>query len=94
MTFADQFVATSYSDAEIIMGVTAPPFMKEPAIVTTLFLNGKEQRAKAGFKGLLHLEPLKDTTKERTYRKMNGMMNHLVPYGGRKLSLFCTTSFA
>ena len=68
------------------MDITAPPFMSEPTVVTTLFHNSSKAEAEVDFRGLLDLEPLNNTTQERPYRKMNSIMNHLVPCGERKLS--------
>ena len=86
IAFANEFVSTNDGDSGMVLGITAPPFMDEPAVVTTLFHNGNAKAAEAVFRGLLNLGPLKNTTAERPYEKMNSMMNHLVPYGGRKLS--------
>lgn len=86
VAFANNFVATTDGNSGMVMGITAPPFMDEPAVVTTLFHNGRQADAEKVFSGLLALQPLRNTTQERPYREMNSMMNHLVPYGGRKLS--------
>lgn len=86
INFANQLVQTSDGDSGMVVGITAPPFLKEPAIVTTVFHNGPEVEAKAIFKQLLDLKPIKDTTSMKPYCEMNGVMNHAVEYGGRKLS--------
>ncbi|KAL8939700.1 MAG: hypothetical protein Q9216_003214 [Gyalolechia sp. 2 TL-2023] len=86
VAFANDFVLSNNGSSGMIMGITAPPFMKEPAAITTLFHNGNKSEAELVFKRLLDLGPLKNTTQERPYREMNSVMNHAVPYGGRKLS--------
>ncbi|KAL9002134.1 MAG: hypothetical protein Q9188_004926, partial [Gyalolechia gomerana] len=86
VAFANDFVLSNDGSSGMIMGITAPPFMNEPAAVTTLFHNGSASEAEAVFKRLLDLQPLRNTTQERPYRELNSIMNHLVPYGGRKLS--------
>lgn len=86
VVFANDFVSTTDGSSGMVMGISAPPFMSEPAVITTLFHNGSQAEAEPIFKGLLDLEPLKNTTQERPYEKLNSLMNHLVPYGGRKLS--------
>ena len=86
VAFANQFLETTNGDSGMVLGITQPPFMQEVAIATTLFHNGSQAEAEVVFKGLLELEPLRNTTQERPYSKMNSMMNHFVPYGGRKLS--------
>ncbi|KAL8703408.1 MAG: hypothetical protein Q9201_003411 [Fulgogasparrea decipioides] len=84
--FANEFVSSNNGDSGMTMGITAPPFMSEPAVVTTVFHNGGIAEAEAVFRGLLDLQPLRNTTQERPYKTVNSMMNHLVSYGGRKLS--------
>ena len=84
--FANGLLAKSDPDSAMVMGVTAPPFMTEPAVVATVFHNGPQRTAEHIFKTLLDLQPLKNTAKRRPYRDVNGMMNHAVSYGGRKIS--------
>lgn len=86
VTFANNFLSTSDGDSGMVIGITTPPFMGEPAVVTTLFHNGDMATAENLFKGLLDLRPLRNTTQEQPYEKVNSLANHLVPYGGRKLS--------
>lgn len=86
ITFANQFLETPDGDSGMVLGITQPPFMQEIAIATTVFHNGSQAEAEVVFKGLLDLKPLRNTTQERPYSKMNSMMNPFVPYGGRKLS--------
>jgi hypothetical protein len=84
--FANNLVETSNGDSAMVMGITQPPFMQEPAVITTVFHNGPEADALKIFKPLLDLEPRVNTVKQRPYSEMNGAMNHAVDYGGRKLS--------
>lgn len=86
LDFANDLMTKSDPDSAIILGVTKPPFMAEPAVVATVFHNGSRNTAERVFQPLLDLQPLKNTTQERPYREMNGVMNHAVGYGGRKLS--------
>lgn len=86
INFANQLVKTSDGDSGMVVGITAPPFMEGPAIAATVFYNGPEVEAKTIFKQLLDLKPIKNTTSMRPYCEMNGIMNHAVQYGGRKLS--------
>lgn len=86
LSFANSLVETTNGDSAVIVGITAPPFMAELAVVATVFHNGPSEAAKPIFQALLDLQPVKDTTQERPYRELNGMMNHAVSYGGRKLS--------
>lgn len=86
ITFANQFLETTNGDSGMVLGITQPPFIQEIAIATTVFHNGNQAEAEVVFKGLLDLKPLRDTTQERPYSKMNSMMNPFVPYGGRKLT--------
>ena len=85
VSFANSLLETTNGDSAMIMGITAPPFMTEPAVVATVFYNGPQEAAVRVFQALIDLKPIKDTTKERAYREMNGMMNHAVEYGGRKV---------
>lgn len=84
--FANNLVETTNGDSAMVMGITHPPFMQEPAVIATVFHNGPASEAEQVFKPLLDLGPLKNTVKERPYCEMNGSMNQAVPYGGRKLS--------
>jgi hypothetical protein len=84
--FANNLVETTHGDSAMVVGITQPPFMQEPAVVTTVFHNGSEADALKVFKPLLDLEPKVNNVKYRPYREMNGAMNHAVDYGGRKLS--------
>ncbi|KAL8724791.1 MAG: hypothetical protein Q9166_007748 [cf. Caloplaca sp. 2 TL-2023] len=86
IAFANDLVSNNDGNSGMLMGITAPPFMSELAVVTTLFHNGNSSEAEVVFKGLLDLQPLRNTTQERPYREMNSIMNHLVPSGGRRLS--------
>ena len=86
IAFANKFVSTVDRDSGMVVGITSPSFMSELAVVTTVFHNGSKANAEKVFKGLLELEPLRNTTQERPYEKMNSLSNHLAPYGGRKLS--------
>lgn len=86
INFANNLVENAHGDSGMVMGITQPPFMDEPAAITTIFHNGPETEALKVFKPLLDLEPRVNTVKERPYREMNSVMNHAVDYGGRKLS--------
>ncbi|MCJ1462361.1 hypothetical protein MMC07_000961 [Pseudocyphellaria aurata] len=86
INFANQLVEKSDGDSEILVTIAAPPFVEGPALVVTAFHNGPEVDAKNIFKPLLDAKPIKDTTSMKPYHEMNGVMNHAVPYGGRKLS--------
>ena len=86
LDFANSLLTKSDPDSAMIVGVTMPPFMTELAVVATVFHNGPYEAAERVFKPLLDSEPLRNTTQQRPYGEMNGMMNHAVGYGGRKLS--------
>ena len=86
VAFANDLLARSDPNSGMVMGVTSPPFLKEPAVVATVFHNGPKDEAERIFQPLMDLQPLKNTTQQRPYRETNGMMNHAVDYGGRKLS--------
>jgi FAD/FMN-containing dehydrogenase len=87
VAFANNLVATSNGDSALVMGITAPPFTGgNPAVVTTVFYNGPEDEAKVVFAKLLALNPIINSVRQRPYGEVNGMMNHAVDYGGRKLS--------
>jgi FAD/FMN-containing dehydrogenase len=87
VTFANNLVATSNGDSALVMGITAPPFTGgNPAVVTTVFYNGPESDARVIFADLLALNPIINSVRQRPYSEVNGMMNHAVEYGGRKLS--------
>lgn len=75
LDFANDLLTKLDPDSAMILGVTMPPFMTEPAVVATVFHNGSQGTAERIFKPLLDLQPLKNTTQERPYREMNGMMN-------------------
>ena len=84
--FANDLLTKSDPNSGMVMGVTSPPFLKEPAVVATVFHNGPQEAAERIFKPLLDLQPQVNTTKQRPYKETNSMMNHAVDYGGRKLS--------
>ncbi|OGM47239.1 hypothetical protein ABOM_003993 [Aspergillus bombycis] len=87
ITFANSLVSTTDGDSGLIMGITAPPFTNhKPAVITNVFHNGPTTEALSIFQPLLDLQPIINSTKERPYNEVNGMMNHAVDYGGRKLS--------
>ena len=86
VNFANELVASTNGDSGMVMGITAPPFLKGPAVIATVFHNGPKEAAEAIFKPLLELRPLKNTATARPYREMNSLMNHAVDYGGRKIS--------
>lgn len=86
VNFANQLVETSDGDSGLIIAIAAPPFVEGPALVVTVFYNGPEEEAMILYKPLLDSKPIKDTTSMKPYREMNGIMNHAVQYGGRKLS--------
>ena len=86
VNFANHVAEASQGNSGMIMGLTAPPFLKGPAIITTVFYNGPTEEAEEFFAPLLRLGPIKNTVIERPYCTVNGMMNHAVAYGGRKLS--------
>lgn len=85
--FANNLIAGTNGDSAMVMGITAPPFTGgTPGVVATVFHNGPETAARPIFQKLLALGPIVNTVKERPYEEVNGMMNHAVEYGGRKLS--------
>ncbi|KAF4633959.1 hypothetical protein G7Y89_g4157 [Cudoniella acicularis] len=86
VNFANSLMAGKNPDAAMLMGITAPPFVRGPAIVVTAFYNGPKNAGEAIFEPLLRLGPIKNTCDERPYDTMNGIMNHAVEYGGRKIS--------
>ncbi|GME66069.1 hypothetical protein ABOM_003993 [Neofusicoccum parvum] len=87
VSFANNLVKTTNGDSGLVMGITAPPFTGgNPAVVSTVFHNGPQEAAEAVFGPLLAVGPIINSVKQRPYREINGMMNHAVEYGGRKLS--------
>ncbi|KAF2443250.1 FAD-binding domain-containing protein [Karstenula rhodostoma CBS 690.94] len=86
VNFANNLVATTDGASAMVMGITQPPFMQEPAVVTTVFHDGPEDEAREIFKPLLELNPKINTTKVRPYVEQNSLMNGPVDYGNRKLA--------
>lgn len=86
VNFANNLVATTDGSSAMVMGITQPPFMQEPAVVTTVFHDGPVEAATEIFKPLLDLKPIINTTKVRPYVEQNSLMNGPVDYGNRKLS--------
>lgn len=86
INFANELTAKGNPDVAMLMGITAPPFVRGPALVVTAFFNGSKTGGEATFAPLLALSPIKNTCDERPYCTMNGIMNHAVDYGGRKIS--------
>jgi hypothetical protein len=86
VNFANELVAAGNPDVAMLMGITAPPFVRGPAAVVTAFYNGPQKEGEVIFEPLLRLSPIKNTCAERPYCTMNGIMNHAVEYGGRKHS--------
>jgi hypothetical protein len=84
--FGNNLVATTDGASAMVMGITQPPFMQEPAVVTTVFHDGPEAEAREVFKTLLELNPKINTTKIRPYVEQNSLMNGPVDYGHRKLA--------
>lgn len=84
--FANKFVERNDCDAAMAVGITAPPMLKEIAINTSVFYNGTEEAGKALFEPLMRLNPIMNNVHVRPYSEVNGMLNHLVPYGRSKLS--------
>ena len=86
VNFANELTAKGNPDVAMLMGITAPPFVRGPALVVTAFVNGTKAEGEATFAPLLVLSPIKNTCDVRPYYTMNGIMNHAVDYGGRKIS--------
>lgn len=86
VNFANSLMETNNPDVGMLMGLIAPPFVQGPAIVVTAFFNGPTKEGEAIFKPLLDLGPIKNGCEERPYYTMNGIMNHAVEYGGRRIS--------
>lgn len=86
INFANELTAKGNPDVGMLMGITAPPFVRGPALVVTAFVNGSKSEGEAIFGPLLALSPIKNNCEERPYCTMNGIMNHAVDYGGRKIS--------
>jgi len=86
VSFANDLLETTNGDSAIFIGITVPPFMIEPAVVATVYHNGPKEAALQIFQALIDMQPLRNTTNERLYSEVNGMMNHAVDYGGRKVS--------
>ena len=85
--FANSFIETTDGNSAMIVGITAPPMLKGSlGMGVTVFHNGSATVAKKIFQPLLDLQPIINTVQERPYSEVNGMMNHAVEYGGRKLS--------
>lgn len=84
--FGNNLIATTNGDSAMVMGITHPPFMPEPAVIATVFHNGPEGEAKEIFGPLLAREPVINTTKVRPYVEQNSLMNGPVDYGNNKLS--------
>jgi hypothetical protein len=86
VNFANEVTAKGNPDVGMLMGITAPPFVRGPALVVTAFVNGTKAEGESIFAPLLALSPIKNNCEERPYCTMNGIMNHAVDYGGRKIS--------
>ena len=84
--FANSFVERNDPDAGLVLGITAPPMLKELALVASVFYNGPEEKAKAIFEPLIKIGPIVNNVRVRPYVEVNGLLNHAVPYGGSKLS--------
>lgn len=84
--FANQAIEKNTGDQAMIITISAPPPMKGAlALISTVFFNGPESDAKEFFAPLLALGPVINTTAEIPYKQMNGVMNHPLGFGGRKL---------
>lgn len=46
VAFAREFVSINNGDSGMVMDITAPAFMSEPAVLTTLFHNGSREEAR------------------------------------------------
>lgn len=85
--FANHLVKVTDGDAAMTIIITSPPVMQgEVAAVATCFFNGPEERARNIFKPLSDLKPVTNSCVMRPYKEMNGLMNHVAEYGGRKSS--------
>ena len=81
--------AVSQGECASIVGFACPPPTFKPVPVAFVFYNGTEVQAKTFFEPLLKLNPVFDDTTVMPYSHVNGMLNHLVPHGGRKVTKGC-----
>ncbi|KAL8869525.1 MAG: hypothetical protein Q9174_004210 [Haloplaca sp. 1 TL-2023] len=68
----------------ILVFAVAPPPISQPTMIASIFFNGPEDKAKSFFQPLLDLDPVVNDTKMMPYSALNGMLNPVVPHGGRK----------
>lgn len=83
--FVNKLHETNDGNQAVTWGFSAPPPHNAPAVLTALFYNGTEEKAREFFQPLYALEPAVDMTSPIPYEQMNGILNATAPYGGRKL---------
>ncbi|KAF8533094.1 hypothetical protein BDD12DRAFT_763104 [Trichophaea hybrida] len=84
--FANHLAVVTKGECALLAGIGAPPpLMGNLGILIVGFYNGPKQQAEALFAPLLQLNPIINTTEEMPYSKLNGVINGMVPYGGRKV---------
>ncbi|KAI9789074.1 MAG: hypothetical protein M1833_002772 [Piccolia ochrophora] len=84
VAFANHVAKVSQGDAGMLLVLGTPPLAPAPAIMTPVFFNGPEDKAKDFFAPLLELGPAVNMTSEMPYAMVNGLANAANCHGGRK----------
>jgi hypothetical protein len=83
--FANKFHGISDPDSALMWGFSAPPPANAPVVLTMLFYNGPEDKAKELFADLFDLGPVANMTSMVPYPVLNSILNANAGFDGRKM---------
>ncbi len=83
---ANQIHLSTKGNSGLILGFARPPPMFAPIVLAVVYFNGPASEGEKYFAPLLALSPLMNNCASMPYPKLNSMINHVVPHGGRKVS--------
>lgn len=84
VSFVNDFEHTQTGDQVILWGVSCPPPVNAPVVLTQLFHNGSAEEGKSFFAPLLSLEPLVNLATSVPYKTVNSLLNNASGFDGRK----------
>ncbi|KAL5590070.1 hypothetical protein FOVSG1_011937 [Fusarium oxysporum f. sp. vasinfectum] len=82
--FANWLVKTTEGQSGMVVGIGAPAPARKVSVLTVIFYNGDQAKAKEYFTPLFNLSPVANLSREMPYKDVNAMLNTVSTHGDRK----------
>jgi UDP-N-acetylenolpyruvoylglucosamine reductase len=82
--FANWMLNDTQGQAAMVVGIGAPAPARKVSVLTIVFFDGDEAKAKEYYRPLLEIPPVANMTRAMPYKEVNSMLNRVSTHGDRK----------